>query len=106
MLSVDTNSLIHFPRRSSKICDLKFAENYSIDSGHHTYVVQCGVLWQVCKHRIWYPVLVPARSEYRNRFTDRPNPTSSSALSISVSLSRVTPVFDTTVNCQCHINTL
>ena len=42
--SVDTNSLIHFPRRSSKNCDLQFADNYSIDGGHHTYVVQCGVL--------------------------------------------------------------
>ena len=37
MLSVDTNSLRHLPRRSSKNCDLEFAntdklkENYSID---------------------------------------------------------------------------
>ena len=41
--SVDTNSLIHFLRRSSKNCDLQFTENY-IDGGHHSYVVQCGVL--------------------------------------------------------------
>ena len=50
MRSVDTNSLIHFPRRSSKICDLQFAENYSIDGGHHTSIrafdiVLCGPMW-------------------------------------------------------------
>ena len=47
MLSVDTNSLIHLPRQSSKNCDLEFAntdilkENYSIDveSKHPTFEI-------------------------------------------------------------------
>ena len=55
VLSADMNSLRHFPRRSSKNCDLQFAnsdrfkENYSIDikSKYRTMYVSLKVQWNL-----------------------------------------------------------
>ena len=63
MLSVDTNNLRHVPRRSSKNCDLEFAntdrlkENYSIDNiidlyTRHTPEIQINELFDKKNYKI------------------------------------------------------